>query len=737
MSGRTSLAWERPWVELTATSADWQEVDRGWLVRTYKTIAVIRRFEELLLELAAENLVHGPMHSSIGQEGTVAAAAMSMLPGDAFTGTHRGHHQFLAKALSFLDATEGALDPNEPGLPAEAALLLRRTLSEILGLSSGFSGGRGGSMHLRWGEAGCLGTNAIVGGGVPFAVGHSWVQQRDALATNSPSNVSFAYFGDGAANIGSVLESMNLAAAWRLPTCFFVENNLYAVATRIDEVSSETRLSARGPGFGIPSWRVDGMDPLAVKLATDEALAVMRAGGGPTLIEAEVYRYYHQNGPFPGSAFGYRGRDEEAVWRARDPLELMRLKMIAHGAWTDSQAERFDSAIDEVLSAVAGELLTGVAPKRSIDESLWPDPATVDHGIRSDAHELAGLRMVATPAQDAEMKFADAIATVTRSQMEIDSSVVILGEDIHRLKGGTNGATKGLAEQFPDRVLATPISENAFAGAAGGMAATGRVRPIVEFMFADFILVAADQLFNQIGKLRHMFGGGTDVPLVLRVKVGTGNGYGSQHSMDPASIFTNFAGWRVVAPSTAADYVGAFNTALALNDPVAILEHVLLYPVLERVPADGFEYGLPLGSAALRRVGSGATVIGYLQVSRLLERLAAENDFDVDVVDLRWLDGASLDWSVIERSVEKTGKVLIVEQGTGRSSYGAWLGYEIQQRFFDHLDHPVERVTGSESSPTVSLPLERAAVPGAAVVVEAIERLLALPTWRDTTGGVP
>src|SRR5690606_10117851 len=194
-----------------------------------------------------------------------------------------------------------------------------RTLAEILGLAQGYCRGRGGSMHLQWFEAGALGTNAIVGGGAPMATGNAMAQLRSA--GDAPSDVTVNYFGDGASQIGSVLESMNLAAAWKLPVCFFIENNLYAVATRADEVTADTRFSVRGQGFGIPSWRVDGMDPLAVHLAMQEAAERMRAGQGPAIVEAEVYRYFHQNGPYPGSAFGYRTKEEEAEWRARDPLE--------------------------------------------------------------------------------------------------------------------------------------------------------------------------------------------------------------------------------------------------------------------------------------------------------------------------------------------------------------------------------------------------------------------------------
>ena len=197
--------------------------------------------------------------------------------------------------------------------------VLQRTLAEILGLAQGFCAGRGGSMHLQWLEAGALGTNAIVGGGVPMGAGNSYAQRQSGT-----TDLTVSYFGDGAVNIGSVLETMNLAAAWTLPFVFFIENNLYAVSTTVAEATGEHRLSGRGPGFGIPSWRVDGMDPLAVHLAMTEVADRIRGGGGPAVVEAEVYRFFHQNGPYPGSAFGYRAKNEEAEWRARDPAGARR-----------------------------------------------------------------------------------------------------------------------------------------------------------------------------------------------------------------------------------------------------------------------------------------------------------------------------------------------------------------------------------------------------------------------------
>lgn len=712
---------QAPWRQLTAEASDWQQADPALLGTMLTQLHWIRAFEEAVLELAAEGLVHGPAHSSVGQEGGAVGSVLALGAGDQINGSHRGHHQFLAKALQHV-APQG-LDPRNPLTPAIDEVL-HKTLAEIMGLANGYCRGRGGSMHLRWLEAGALGTNAIVGGGVPLAAGAGWAHKHAGT-----DRVAVTYFGDGAVNIGSVLETMNLTAAWKTPLCFFIENNRYAVSTTVEESTAEPRLSARGLAFNIPAWKVDGMDPLAVHLAMSEAVAHMRAGKGPTIVEVDVYRFFHQNGPFPGSAFGYRTKDEEAQWRLRDPLDRIASEMIARKLVTQAEVDALRQRCKDVMKDVSGRLTEAAeGGKRRVRADLWPSPDFRDVGLRSDGAELAGLRyQEAADHTGAKVtrKFVDAVADVLDRRMETDPGVVVLGEDVHRLKGGTNGATRGLKDKYPDRVLGTPISENAFAGLGGGLAMDGRYKPVVEFMYPDFMWVAADQIFNQIGKARHMFGGDIDVPFVLRTKVAMGTGYGSQHSMDPAGIFATAPGWRIVAPSTPHDYVGLMNTALASKDPVLVIEHVDLYASSGEVPENDLDYAIPFGRAQVRREGGKVTILTYLSmVSRALAAAEAAG-VDAEVIDLRTLDRASLDWDTIGASIKKTNNVLIVEQGARGTSYGAMLADEIQRRYFDWLDQPVKRVTGGEASPSISKVLERAAFADTDEVVAGLADVLA------------
>jgi 2-oxoisovalerate dehydrogenase E1 component len=192
--------------------------------------------------------------------------------------------------------------------------------------------------------------------------------------------------------------------------------------------------------------------------------------------------------------------------------------------------------------------------------------------------------------------------------------------------------------------------------------------------------------------------------------------------MDPAGVFATAPGWRIVAPTTPFDYVGLMNAALRCEDPVVVLEHVDLYATTGEGPVEDLDYCLPVGRAAVRRTGSQVTVISYLaMVKYVLEAVDSLPDVDAEVIDLRWLDRASIDWDTIGESIRKTNNVLIAEQGAVGTSYGGWLADEIQRRFFDWLDAPIERVTGRLASPSISKVLERAAIARTEEVVTALK----------------
>ncbi len=710
------------WKEFSATAKDYDDIGARELRRMLSHMHLIRAFEEEMLELDREGLAHGPVHVSVGQEGAMVAALSSLGSGDLVNGSHRGHHVFLAKCLSHVEPDD--YDPGNDPTPDGINELVYRTMAEIMGLKPGFGEGRGGSMHLRWDEAGVIGTNAIVGGGVPLANGAAWSLKRDG-----ENKVAFTCFGDGSCHIGNVLESLNLAALYDLPICFLIENNQYAVSTTLEEEARETRMSSRGLAYGIPCFKVDGMDPVATRKAAEHVIDLLRKGEGPAVLELDVYRYYHHSGGLPGSAFGYRTKEEEQAARERDPIARLERELLERGWLSDEELETMTNNADACVKAAAARVTEPAAGgKRQIISSLWPDVSFRDHGLRGDLSEFDGFEFVEQetyPGKIEEVKFVDSMAKAMVRRFETDERLFVLGEDVHKLRGGTNGATRGLPERWPDRCVPAPIAEHGFVGLCGGVAMVGKYRPIVELMYPDFGLVAADQLFNQIGKARHMFGGKNPVPLVCRTKIALGSGYGSQHSMDPAGLFAMWPGWRIVAPSTPFDYVGLMNSALHCEDPVLVIEHVELYNSKGPGTKGEYDYYIPIGKARVVRPGKAFTVLTYLTMVDKAVQAAEQLGIDAEIIDLRSLDRGSLDWETIGESVKKTNHVVMLEQGPLTTSYGAMLTDELQRRFFDYLDHPVQRIHGGEASPSVSKVLERSAFVGDEEIAAAFRRLLA------------
>jgi 2-oxoisovalerate dehydrogenase E1 component len=707
---------------MESDASDWAAVSPRDMRRMFEQMLLIRRFEENLLVLSAEGLLHGPAHSSIGQEGAAVACMSALAPGDKINGTHRMHHQFLAKALNHVMP----LDYDPAHMPMDAAMqdVVTRTLAEILGLTPGFGGGRGGSMHLKWDACGVLGSNAIVGGNIPHAVGYGLAEKL-----RRTSNIAVGFFGDGAIQNGAAYESLNLAGLYGLPVILFCENNLYAVSTHVREQTRETRLSGRGVSLGVPGITVDGMDPVAVRAAVAHARATMMQTPGPFLIEAETYRYFHQSGPLAGSAFGYRDKDEEDNWSARDPLLVMWQRMLELGHVRADTRDAYEQRVTDLMAAVQSALMDqGPDAKRRLIPELWPDPRTVESGIRGDLSELEGIpcreESDTDPGAMESIKFVDAISLAAREAMKRDDRIIILGEDVHRLRGGTAGATRGVSELFPERLIGTPICENGFTGMAIGAALNG-LRPVVEIMYPDFVLVAADQLFNQAGKVRHMFGGMHGMPMVVRSRVSAGSGYGSQHSMDACGLFALYPGWRIVVPATPYDYIGLFNAAIRCEDPVLVIEYQSLFQTKGMVPTDDLDFIVPFGKARIVRPGTACTVLTYGGSIIETQAAVASTGIDAEIIDLRSLDPMGIDWHAIGESLSRTHRIMIAEETTRGTSIGAHIVKQIQERFLEELDTEILHVSGTHSSPVVSKVLERAALARREEIAAGLHRLMA------------
>lgn len=315
-------------------------------IESLRRVMRIRYFEEAVGKAVRAGLIPGSCHSSAGQEAAIVGACMALGADDYVTGTHRSHGHPIGKGAQ-LDAL----------------------MAELLGKSNGICGGRGGSMHLADASVGIIGESAIVGGGIPLATGAGLSAQ-----VLGNGRVSLCFFGDGAANQGTFHESLNMASVWKLPVIYFCENNQYAATTPMALAHSVTDIASRAAAYGMPGEIVDGQDLFAVHAVTACAVARAREGGGPTLIEAKTYRYdEHAVNLFIPTQ--YRSDEEMALWRARDPLVLLRARLAAEGVAQEEQLLDLEKAAREEVAAALAHAKRGAEPGfETVFEHLYSNP---------------------------------------------------------------------------------------------------------------------------------------------------------------------------------------------------------------------------------------------------------------------------------------------------------------------------------------------------------------------------
>jgi len=692
--------------EWRSEASDLRGINEALAARMLFDILLINEFEHALLRLKGEECIWGPIHTSVGQEAVAAGVVAALRPSDKMVATYRSHHEFLAKGLQFV--LPETWNPVNDSLPPAGQEVLERTLAEIMGLASGYCAGRGGSMHLRFADAGFLGSNPIVGGGIPLAAGAAYAEKFRASG-----NIVICFFGDGATNIGSFHEACNLAGLWNLPLVCFIENNAYAVATPLRQACAIEDLYVRSSSYGMKGYRVDGNDVVGIYGLMSAVSREIRAGGRPCLIEARCYRRYHHAGDLPGSAYGYRTKEEEARSKEHEVIETFPAALRDEHVLTEEQIRTVQDLVrDRVERAVDACTIRGTP--RTVRPELWPAVESVERGLRSEGAEWNGVKFSERDdfSTFSALRYSSAISAVTGRWLEKDPETIVLGEDVANFGGGAYGATKGLPVKFPGRVLNTPIAEAGFTGLALGAAMSG-MRPVVEIMFPDFSLVAADQLFNQVGKARHMYGDTTSLPLVVRTRVAIGCGYGGQHSMDPVGLYALFPGWRIIAPSDSFDYIGLFNTAMRSHDPVLVIEHHSLYAKEFPVPSDDLDFCIPFGRARVVVEGNDVTLLVYGSLvgrcEQLMPRFAADG-VSVELIDLRTLDLPGIDYEAIGKSLSKTSALVIAEEASASQSIGSAISASIMERFFDLLEAPVVRVTSLDIPVPVSRVLERATI---------------------------
>ena len=662
-----------------ATATDPAKTNAETLLALYRTMQTIRRTEEHLARAHQRGLIHGACHTYVGQEAIAAGVCAHLDEDDPIFSTHRGHGHALAKGVA-----------------------PRSLAAELFGRREGCSRGRGGSMHLFAPEVGMMGTSGIVGPCILQAAGAGYSSKL-----MHTGRVAVAFFGDGAVNNGAFHEGLNMASIWKLPVLFVCENNRYATEVPFAYSSGNPSVAGRAPSYGLAGVEVDGNDVLAVSEAARAAVERARDGGGATLIECKTYRTRaHAEGM---GDYSYRTREEVEGWKARCPILRFRQHLIEEGLAAGPDLD----AIDEEVEDQAAEAI------RFAEAGTAPDPATATDHIYAAP---AGPIRAAPPPGGREITTMKATHEALARAMEDDPTIFVMGEGIGQ-RGGNFATTTGLYDKYgPVRLCDTPICERGFVGLAAGAAMTG-TRPVIDFMFADFVLDGVGEILNQIAKVQYMSSGRLTMPVLLRGCIGIGHSAATHHSGNYYPMYAHFPGLRVVVPSTPYDAKGLLARALRCDDPVLFLEHREVLTIKGPVPEEDYE--IEFGRAAVVREGSDVTVVALAfmvhQCLKACEALQAEG-ISVELIDPRTV--APLDVETIHASVRKTGRLLVVDEAFGPFGVGAEIAARLADAGFDDLDAPIRRLNGAHTPTPYSPTLEAAVVPDPGAIAGAIRDLI-------------
>jgi 2-oxoisovalerate dehydrogenase E1 component len=646
----------------------------------FRLMTLIRRFEERCLELSANGEVAGSIHLCLGQEAIPAGALQALTDEDRVVATYRGHGWALAC-----------------GIPVDLLL------AEICQRATGINGGRAGSPFFTAPEYRFIGENSIVGAGAPIAGGVAL-----AAAVRGERRVTVVSLGDGAMNQGATHEALAFAAARSLPVVFLCENNGWSEMTPTTTMFRVSDIAQRAAGYGITGNVVDGNDPAAVYEAVSMAAAAARDGAGPTLIECKTQRL---SGHYNRDIQHYRPASDIESAAAADPLKRLRLTL-AESQDGQAHATEVEAEVDELLDRATADALDA------------PFPSLPESGLQIVAPPPPGGGLV--PARDAgdELTYIKAVTAALDAELSARAEVLVYGEDVG-VAGGIFGASRGLQQRHGEhRVFDTPIAESAILGSAIGAALDG-MRPVVEIMWGDFLLVALDQLINQAANVRFLTAGRRTAPIVVRTQQGVTPGSCAQHSQSLEALLAHIPGLKVGVPATPADAYAMLRAAVADPDPCILFESRALYQEKGRVDLDAAVEDV--GGARLHRQGSDLAIISWGPMLRhaiaAADRLATDG-IAAAVLDLRWL--TPLDHDAIGELVSRgAGRVLIAHEANLTGGFGAEISAIINEAHFGLLDAPVRRVAAPDVRVPSAPTLQAALIPDANRIAAAARELMA------------
>lgn len=654
---------------------DRKNLDTDTLVSFYKKLLLPRLVEEKMLILLRQGRI-GKWFSGIGQEAIAVGSTLAMEADEYILPMHRNLGVFTTRDIP-----------------------LSRLMAQWQGKPSGFTKGRDRSFHFGTQDYKIIGMISHLGPQLALADG---IALADKLSNQK--KVTLVFTGEGATSEGDFHEALNIAAVWNLPVIFLVENNGYGLSTPTNEQYHCSQLVDKAIGYGMEGRRIDGNNILEVYHTITHIKNSIRENPRPVLLECMTFR---MRGHEEASGTKYVPQNLFEWWGAKDPLANFEKYLLNEGIllpnWIPIIKKEFTTLIESEFEKVYSEA------------DIIPDVETeIADMYRS--YQFPANQPSVTPATS--KRYIDAISDGLRQGMRKHPNLVIMGQDIAEY-GGAFKITQGFVEEFgKDRVRNTPICESGIVGAGMGLALNG-YKAIVEMQFADFVTCGFNQIINNLAKTHYRWAQAVD--MVVRMPTGAGTGAGPFHSQSNEAWFTKTPGLKVVYPAFPADAKGLLLAAIDDPNPVIYFEHKYLYRSISGEVPDN-DILIEIGKANIVQQGEQATIVTFgLGVHWALEYAAKHPDQSLEIIDLRSL----LPWDkeAVEKSVQKTGRALILHEDTLTSGFGAEIAAHVAEHCFKYLDAPVMRCGSLDTAIPMNKALEDQFL-AKARLVETVEKLL-------------
>ena len=608
----------------------------------YKALLKPRLIEEKMLIALRQGRI-SKWFSGYGQEAISVGATLAMQKEEFMLPMHRNLGIFTTRDIP-----------------------LDRLFSQFQGKANGFTKGRDRSFHFGSIEHHLVGMISHLGPQMGIADGI-------ALANKLKQNdkLTLVITGDGGASEGDFHEALNVAAVWKLPVIFLVENNQWGLSTPSDEQFAFKSFVYKAIGYGIKGKSIDGNNILEVYQTIQEIREEMAKEPIPFILECKTFR---MRGHEEASGTKYYPEGLQDEWSEKDPVENFRAYLINEGILSPEEHDEYSKNLKEEINTAFDASFKEEDIEFDLEQELED---------RFAPHDFVP---VAPEGKTQDIRLIDAIHQALDQALEEHPELVIMGQDIAKY-GGVFKATEGLADKYGyDRVRNTPLCEAAIVGTALGLSIQGQ-KAIVEMQFADFVTEGFNQIVNNLAKIHYRWGQKADV--VVRMPTGAGVGAGPFHSQSNEAWFTHVPGLKVVYPAFPADAKGLLLSSIEEPNPILFFEHKALYRSVSGPVPEAY-YNLEIGKAALVAEGSKASLITYGAGVHWALDLKAELDLDIDIIDLRTL--MPLDEERILASVKKTHKALVLTEDTAFGSIANDIAALISEKAFEYLDAPVRRV---------------------------------------------